>query len=174
MASPTPSSPEAATPIVTRDPRFLAGRKLIERGMATEGAVDIFATLLEEATQKYGEASVESAPAYYEYGNVLLRAAMKEQQQQQQQDEEDGVKEEEDHRQAAAEAAERRNGGSSTTATTPTHPNDDDDDQKPAAVKSEPETEEKEEEEENEDNDDDGNDADLALEMMENAYSILD
>ena len=36
-----------ATPIVTRDPRFLAGRKLVERGLADE-AVDVYATLLED------------------------------------------------------------------------------------------------------------------------------
>ena len=34
-------------PPVARDPRFKAGRTLIQTGRANEGAVDIFATLLE-------------------------------------------------------------------------------------------------------------------------------
>lgn len=34
-------------PPVTRDPRFKAGRILIQTGRANEGAVNIFATLLE-------------------------------------------------------------------------------------------------------------------------------
>lgn len=62
-----------STPVVTRDPRFRAGRALIERGQC-EQAVDVFSTLLEEALRTYGDDNLESAPAYYEYGNALLRA----------------------------------------------------------------------------------------------------
>mmetsp|Transcript_12075 Transcript_12075/g.28619 ORF Transcript_12075/g.28619 Transcript_12075/m.28619 type:complete len:358 (+) Transcript_12075:105-1178(+) len=66
------------TPIVTRDPRFLAGRELVERGLADE-AVETYATLLEETRLQYGDASIETAPAYFEYGNTILRAVTKQQ-----------------------------------------------------------------------------------------------
>ncbi|KAL3909053.1 MAG: hypothetical protein SGILL_008242 [Bacillariaceae sp.] len=162
-----------AAPIVTRDPRFAAGRKLVERGMADEGAVDIFATLLEEATQKYGEGSVESAPAYYEYGNVLLRAAMKQQQQRGDEAAENDEDAKLSAREVAAQAAEQRNQALSATT-------NEDDDKKPAAVPdkadnttSEANEADEEGEEENEDPQD-GSAEDLALEMMETAYSILD
>lgn len=162
----TPTTP--SSPIMTRDPRFAAGRKLVERGMADEGAVDIFATLLEETTQKYGELSVESAPAYYEYGNVLLRAAMKQQQQREEEGEDEQETGTESAREAAAKAAERR-----SQATKPNV----DDDKKPAAVPDKADAnangEINAEEEANEDSED-ASDVDLALEMMENAYSILD
>jgi tetratricopeptide (TPR) repeat protein len=166
------TTPTSSTPIVTRDPRFAAGRKLVERGMAEEGAVDIFATLLEETTQKYGTASVESAPAYYEYGNVLLRVAMKQQQREEEEKEEAESNDAKtaSARDAAAQAAERRNQASSSS--TP-----DGEDKKPAAIPGKDnqndDKEMIEEEEENEDPED-SNDVNLALEMMENAYSILD
>lgn len=43
--APTNSSTDG--PPVTRDPRFIAGRTLIQTGRANEGALEIFATLLE-------------------------------------------------------------------------------------------------------------------------------
>jgi tetratricopeptide (TPR) repeat protein len=99
-------------PVVTRDPRFHAGRQLVQKGLAAEGAVDIFAMLVEETVSKYGSASVESAPAYYEYGNALLRAASKAQAQEQPETTEIteiAVKEEgENPRQRLAKAAELR------------------------------------------------------------------
>ena len=58
-------------PVVVRDPRYKAGRALIPK----EESVDVFAILLEEARSKYGETHIEAAPAYYEYGNALFRAA---------------------------------------------------------------------------------------------------
>ena len=61
-------------PLVTRDPRFQAGCSLVQKGLAHEGAVEIFELLSEEAGNKHGESSIETAPAYYEYGNALLRA----------------------------------------------------------------------------------------------------
>lgn len=64
---------ELEGPIIVKDPRFRAGSKLITTGRA-EGAIDMFATLLEEARNKYGESSIETAPVYYEYGNALFRA----------------------------------------------------------------------------------------------------
>jgi hypothetical protein len=44
----------SAGPPVTRDPRFKAGRSLIQSGRANEGAVDIFATLLEVRSRNEG------------------------------------------------------------------------------------------------------------------------
>ena len=44
MATTNNNTTKVVAPIVTNDPRFIAGRKLVERGMANEGAVEIFAT----------------------------------------------------------------------------------------------------------------------------------
>ena len=100
------------SPVVTRDPRFLAGRKLVERGLADE-AIAVYATLLEETRQQYGDTSIETAPAYYEYGNSLLRAVAKNQRQQEEQDHQqqqhdDTETTKEEQRSAAAAAAENR------------------------------------------------------------------
>eukprot|EP00536_Pseudo-nitzschia_multiseries_P009336 jgi/Psemu1/297217/fgenesh1_pm.258_\ len=199
-------------PVVTRDPRFSAGRKLVERGLADE-AIAVYATLLEETTQQYGGDSIEAAPAYYEYGNSLLRArakreaaaaaaAAEEEQQQDAAAETETAREEQ--RASAAAAAERRQqaarGNDETTA-----------DQKPAADPQSANTNENENENDdggtsgdpendppsdpanqrsndddnnknnnnndgdNDDNDDDDDDdRELALEMMENSFSILE
>jgi hypothetical protein len=68
-----------ATPLLTRDPRFIAGRQIV----GEEGAVAIFATLL-ESVQLRVEAGdtdpIETAPGYYEYGNALLRLWHRQQQ----------------------------------------------------------------------------------------------
>ncbi len=154
-------------PVVTRDPRFLAGRKLVERGLADE-AVDIYGTLLEETRQKYGDASIETAPAYYEYGNTLLRAVTKEQiAAADAAAEETNDEEKADQRTAAAVAAEKRLQASADTVKSeelPTAPTEDD---------SKPAVEIKKEEDEADSNED-GDDTELALEMMENSFSILD
>jgi tetratricopeptide (TPR) repeat protein len=60
-------------PAVVRDPRFRAGRTLVQRG-AAEQAIDIFVTLLEQARAVHGDDHIETAAAYYEYGNALLRS----------------------------------------------------------------------------------------------------
>ena len=61
------------TPVVVRDPRFQAGRKLVQQGLAQEGAIEIFATLVEEATNKYGESSIESAPPFLKMIAVRMK-----------------------------------------------------------------------------------------------------
>lgn len=61
-------------PKACNDPRFRGGRKLMERGKP-EQAVAMFATVLEEAIHKFGEDHIDTAPAYYEYGHALFRAA---------------------------------------------------------------------------------------------------
>ena len=62
---------EIVKPKITRDPRFRGGTKMIESGR--DGAIDVFALLLEEARTKYGEASIETAPAYFQYGQARYR-----------------------------------------------------------------------------------------------------
>ena len=60
-------------PKVTMDPRFKAARALVQSGHS-QGAVDMFATLVEETIARYSETSLEAAVCYYEYGNALLRS----------------------------------------------------------------------------------------------------
>ena len=64
-------------PTVVADPRFRAGRRLVESGRAHFGAVEMFGTLCEEARAKYGDSSVGTGACYYEYGNALFRAALR-------------------------------------------------------------------------------------------------
>ena len=113
------SSSTLVVPLVVRDPRFAAGRALIQQGSLEpddndengspttttprgdgrrSAAIELFSTLLEECLAKYGSGnggsdpdedkngttttttttlrSIETAPAFYEYGNALLRAAI--------------------------------------------------------------------------------------------------
>lgn len=71
------SSATPAAPSITSDPRYRAARRLIASGRSADGAIEMMATLVEEARSKYGEDSVEAAAAYYEYGNSLFRAVEK-------------------------------------------------------------------------------------------------
>ena len=217
------------TPVVTRDPRFTAGRNLVKKGLATEGAIDIFATLVEEATAKYGESSIEVSPAYYEYGNALLRAAQQALTTEEEGGDDDDIKADEDDdkkmpavasssstsaREAAAAAAERRqkqlqeqsqteqesSTGKDSESTAAVKQEEvasnsqegtkEDDstgnDGKAAAVKEEMEENDKkgnqidedgeavEEEEGDDKEEEEGSDLTLSLEMMENAFSIME
>mmetsp|Transcript_36311 Transcript_36311/g.40526 ORF Transcript_36311/g.40526 Transcript_36311/m.40526 type:complete len:382 (-) Transcript_36311:221-1366(-) len=169
-----------AAPVVTKDPRFLAGRKLCERGLADE-AVEMYATLLEETTQKYGPNSIETGPAYYEYGNSLLRATTKKIAVSKEVEERETRKIKDSNktpqqRSVAAAAAERRQQCHVDKCV--------EEDKKPAAVTktndgdNSQQTEEKEEEISSSDragdDSDDRDDLKLGLEMMENAFSILE
>ena len=190
---------EAATPVVTRDPRFLAGRKLVERGLADE-AVDVYATLVEETRLQYGDTSIEAAPAYYEYGNSLLRAVTKQRMVAEEAAGETGPGDKNNNnnnntettrgeqRAAAAAAAERRQHQSASDQPGASE------EQKPAAIVVAPpagqtggddnnskadETPENDgealdENDEGNSSDDGSDDLGLALEMMENSFSILE
>lgn len=155
-------------PKVAQDPRFKAGRSLIRQGKCAP-AVDVFASLLEEARTTFGEASIESAPAYYEYGNALLRDASAEEDENTEETSEEAKL---TPREAAAKAAEKRLANddkkekSSSTQ----------EEEKKPVVNSEPsaEAEEGGEEEEEDTSDAEQSDLELALEMMETAWSILD
>lgn len=148
---------------------------MVERGLADE-AVEIYATLLEETTQQYGSTSIETAPAYYEYGNSLLRAATKQQmavsavEEEDDDDTETKTEQKEQQRSAAAAAAESRQQPSNRK---------EEENKKPAAVEveviksndDEPENDEQQHEGKSNDGDD-REDLNLALEMMENSFSI--
>lgn len=136
----------------------------MQKGKAAP-AIEIFASLLEEARTTFGEDSIESAPAYYEYGNALLRDASSE---------EGNIEETEqalDPREAAAKAAERRLQGSGAKS---------EEDQKTSAKadekydSKEENTEDHQKDREDESSTDNNEDVELALEMMETAWSILD
>lgn len=207
----------ATTPTVVRDPRFRAGRKLVETGQANH-AIDIFATLLAEARRTYGDASIETAPAYYEYGNALFRGVQQQEHEGEGDDEveengEEKVEEEQqgiDPRQAAALAAERRAKGESATIgeQEKDKPAEEvEDEKKPAAkvnisdglvtngekgddgdVDADQGDNEKQKDagdtntnqdgegdnEEGEEEEEEGDDTQLALEMMETTWSVLD
>ena len=163
-------------PVVTKDPRFLAGRKLCERGLADE-AIEIYATLLEEASQKYGSSSIETGPAYYEYGNSLLRATTKKLSLTNDSSESPIVDNSGNCKQSAVAAAAEKRLQSSVETTK----DEEVDDTKPKAVKvgidgDTNHTDERERGKSDGRNDDGEyfDDLNLGLEMMENAFSILE
>ncbi|CAJ1943076.1 unnamed protein product [Cylindrotheca closterium] len=152
-------------PIVTLDPRFKAGRNMIQKGLAAHGAVEIFESLAEEVGNKFGESSIESSPAYFEYGNALLRAMNR---RKMEAEESNDAGPTDDPKEAIAKAAEKRLLGQKQES-------EDKVSKPPARKAGETDAASKEpsntaviDETENE------NDENLALEMMENAYSIMD
>ena len=163
MAEETMSKPK-----ICNYPLFLAGRKLIERGLADE-AVDIYATLLEETRLQYGDISVEAAPAYYEYGNTLLRAVTKRQMAAVASEEAETKAEQ---RTTAAAAAEKRLQNSSDSVSNDTKEDSKEDDR--GKPKNDGESGKDNTQDEGNDNNDAGEDVGLALEMMENSFSILE
>lgn len=137
------------SPVVTNDPRFTAGRQLVGQS----DCVEIFASLLAQARERFGDSHVETIPGYYEYGNALLRLW------QRTNDQESALP---PSREAAATAAEERRKQQleREKPTAESH-----DTKKPAAAPSTtPESTETEPQD----------DLTLALEMMETAWSILD
>eukprot|EP00980_Cylindrotheca_fusiformis_P018961 scaffold6350_cov117-Cylindrotheca_fusiformis.AAC.6 len=160
-----------AAPAVTSDPRFKAGRSLVQKGLASHGAVEIFESLAEEVGSKHGESSIEAAPAYYEYGNALLRAMNR-----RKMEEEQGQQETTSPQEVAAAAAEHRRREASVAV---------DDDRKKKPPPDTPKSEnvanggpsDKKEVETGGDepnNDEEDEEAKLALEMMENSFSIME
>jgi tetratricopeptide (TPR) repeat protein len=49
---------------------------MMQTGRVSDGAVDMFATLVEEAIAKHTDTSIEAAVCFYEYGNALFRNAL--------------------------------------------------------------------------------------------------
>lgn len=158
-------------PVIPKDPRFRAGRTLLQRGQC-EQATSIFATLLEEARTKFGQDTIETAPAYYEYGNSLFRTYQQQLQLQDEENEASAIREEKlNSREAAAAAAERRLKAENNEGNTKIDDKSDDNvkegDIAPLKTVSKEDTAD-------ETPSDDENDAQLALEMMETAWSIVD
>jgi len=157
MATTATSKNDTTVPAVVRDPRFRAGRTLVQKGQA-EQAVDVFATLLEESRRTFGEDNIETAPAYYEYGNAIFRGLPVEG---------NGAMGEitENQREAAAATAEKRAQKLESSST------NEESEKKVAANKQlEEETQDTDVAHEEEET----NDTMLSLEMMETAYSIID
>lgn len=139
--------------------------------IANLGAVTCFAFHIpthfhfrQETLSKYGETSVEASICYYEYGNALFRAARLDEIMDQ-----DGASNGEARSKAAEAALQRAQEQSEDT--------------KPAAKEENLEKNEENEQEEANGLDNDGNgddnveeddDMQLALEMMETAWSVLD
>lgn len=80
-----------STTKITSDARFRLARSLMTNGgggggndddSSLEGAIDIFASLLEECRRSSGETSVDAALCHYEYGNALFRAVVRRTEQQ--------------------------------------------------------------------------------------------
>jgi tetratricopeptide (TPR) repeat protein len=185
-------------PVVVRDPRFVAGRATVGEAPS----VTIFATLLQEAVAKYGESHIETASAYYEYGNALFRLAQRQQEDQHQPEQHitegtdgDADTQKKRTREAAALAAERRAQRDAALSKADAASVDVDIPSSPCKAKKEPEqslivdsangaeaaandeNDQPENHVDSNDNEGDGKDDDdiqLALEMMETAWSILD
>ena len=177
MSTASPTSQIQPAPSITSDPRYRAARRLIASGKSADGAIEMLATLVEEARSKYGEDSVDAAAVYYEYGNGLFRAVEK------RKAENMGIMDDEgadtsgttmgpkhDSRGAAAEAAERRAAAAAaTTADTESTSNTDTKmGEKEAQHQTSPEEEKADSDQK------DITDEELALELMENAFAIYD
>jgi hypothetical protein len=192
-------------PVVVRDPRFVAGRATVGEAPS----VTIFATLLQEAVAKYGESHIETAPAYYEYGNALFRLAQRQQEDQRQPEQQitegtdgDADTQKKRTREAAALAAERRAQRDAALSKADAASVDVDIPSSPCKAKKEPEqslivdsangaeaaangaeaaandeNDQPENHVDSNDNEGEGKEEDdiqLALEMMETSWSILD
>lgn len=177
---------------------------LIQQGMARDGAIDIFSTLVEECIAKYGDSAIETSPAFFEYGNALLRAYLavppeddddddndddddeeEEEEEEGKGDDDDKVKKEKLREAAAAAAEARQNSTGDKHRSDPVLSSTSTIQEETKIKTSKVERKEQEacendhnaqqiEEEDKGDKDENSNDLRLSLEMMENAYSIMD
>lgn len=171
------SEEEPPKPKITKDARFRAARKLIERGR--DGAIDMFGMLLEEARTKYGEASIETAPAYFEYGMALFRESQRQQAEEEAESlEEEG--EEDDMKPAAAEENGNKNSNKSKDETAATSEGTADKDQQQSKEGEEEDAGEEEgdgeveAEQEETEQEEEEDDLELAFSMMETAFAVYD
>lgn len=76
MSAETKSIPSSINtyhePKVCKDPRFRAGRKLVQRGLVHQGALKIFALMMDRAEEEFSAQSLDYAAARYEYGYALF------------------------------------------------------------------------------------------------------
>mmetsp|Transcript_25209 Transcript_25209/g.51459 ORF Transcript_25209/g.51459 Transcript_25209/m.51459 type:complete len:387 (+) Transcript_25209:40-1200(+) len=171
------SSPVSAPTVVT-DPRYRAARKLISTGRAADGAIEMLATLVEEAVQKYGEDSADAAAVYYEYGNALFRAAERRRMEEEDIMGKEDEQKPDDAKVAAAMAAEKRAATSEAKKAPGKQDTAEkvDEDRKPAASEQNADVNKSKDGTNDEENDgsEELSDHDLALELMENAFAIYD
>ena len=177
MSTASPTSQIQPAPSITSDPRYRAARRLIASGRSADGAIEMLATLVEEARSKYGEDSVDAAAVYYEYGNSLFRAVEKRKADNMEVMDDGGgadtssgttMRPKNDSRGAAAEAAEKRAAAATTAATEST---DNADTKMGEEKEAQHQTSPKEEADSDQK---DITDEELALELMENAFAIYD
>ena len=177
MSTASPTSQIQPAPSITSDPRYRAARRLIASGRSADGAIEMLATLVEEARSKYGEDSVDAAAVYYEYGNSLFRAVEKRKADNMEVMDDGGgadtssgttMRPKHDSRGAAAEAAEKRAAAATTAAT---ESSDNADTKMGEEKEAQHQTSPKEEADSDQK---DITDEELALELMENAFAIYD
>lgn len=155
---------------ITSDARFRLARSLMTSGGgggttnnnnssdSLEGAIDIFASLLEETRTTCGETSLTAALCYYEYGNALFRAVVRRKPL-----DSEHEKREEDRKPAAKPSA----------STARKRSLDDDNAKEPdPAVSNKKARMDNNNDDDEDDNDKD--DIDLALDMLSTSFSIFD
>ena len=148
--------------------------------LLSSGAIDIMATLLEEARNKYGEASIETAPAYFEYGNALFRESqrqiinMQSHEAAADEEEQDNADETDDDKKPAATRQEEESQKEDTPGTDNNNNSNNNKEESDADNQNEEEAGMDEQGEPEADEDDDDDDAQLALDMMETAFAVLD
>ena len=146
-------------PKISSDPRFVAARKLVSCGKVCDGpAIDMFASLLEEARRVFGDSHIETAVCYYEYGNALFRAAQRKNDDNEKKDTTDITTTTNNSatNQSSSKIAKQTNQNNNNTTDTS-------------------KTDEKVVTEQKSDNEiDSTDDVQLALEMMETTYAILE
>lgn len=72
QVSDRPKSQQNSVPLVTRDARFRAAKKLKQSGRVHLGAIPIFETLVNRAEEEFGTKSIETAVVYYELGHSMF------------------------------------------------------------------------------------------------------
>ena len=138
-----------------------------------EGAIDIFASLLEECRRSSGETSVDAALCHYEYGNALFRAVVRRTEQSGGSDEVNGK---DGDKKPAAKPPIVTEAVKSATTTTGKRSLSDNSAMQSDSVPSNKKAKTTENIENNQDDDDnsDEEDVSLALEMLSTSFGIFD
>jgi tetratricopeptide (TPR) repeat protein len=185
MSTDSQTSQIHPAPPITTDPRYRAARRLITSGRSADGAIEMLATLVEEARSKYGEDSINAAAVYYEYGNSLFRAVEKRKADEMEimgEDTDKTIGPNHDPKSPAAAAAEKRAAAAEESRSlqldkTKTMVGEkDSQDSKDAASARNPsgQSDTTDKDSPNQSDQRDITDEELALELMENAFAIYD
>lgn len=170
---------------ITSDARFRLARTLMTSGGggggggtinsnssssdSLEGAIDIFASLLEECRNRHGETSLIAALCYYEYGNALFRAVVR---RKPSLDIEEEKKNDHDDCDGEKKPAAKLPPGASAVARKRSLDDDNTKETDTALSNKNTKTENSDEGVDNDDDDED--DIALALEMLSTSFSIFD